>query len=48
MQSPIILFDHIKGVMTVVQQGPAQAKKLEELTDAQRAQIATSGGVPKR
>jgi len=43
MQSPIIVFDHIRKTVFTVQIGPGTDKRLDEVLAAQREQIATSG-----
>ena len=43
MQGPIIIFDHVRKLVTTVQTGPRPDKRVAELLAAQRKQIATSG-----
>jgi hypothetical protein len=43
MQSPIIVFDHIRKTTAVVLTGPAADRRLDEVLASQRKQIATSG-----
>jgi hypothetical protein len=43
MQSPIILFDHIKKTAATIATGPGADKRLAEVWASQRKQIATSG-----
>jgi hypothetical protein len=43
MQSPIVVFDHIRKVVTTLQTGPRPDKRLAELLAEQREQVATSG-----
>ena len=43
MQSPIIVFDHIRKVVATVQTGPRPDKRIADILAAQRNQIATSG-----
>lgn len=41
MQSPTIVFDHVKR--EVVTLGPGSEKRLAEMIESQRQQVATSG-----
>jgi hypothetical protein len=43
MQAPIIVFDHIRKTVATVPTGPAADKRLAELLESQRNQVATSG-----
>jgi hypothetical protein len=43
MQAPIIVFNHITKSVTTVPTGPVADKRLAELMESQRKQIATSG-----
>jgi hypothetical protein len=43
MQSPIIVFDHIKKTVVSIPTGPAADKRLAEVLASQRDQVATSG-----
>lgn len=43
MQSPIIIFDHTKHIVSVVQPGQPADKKAQEALAAQQAQMAGSG-----
>ena len=43
MQSPIVVFDHVRKVFATFQVGPRQDKRVEELLATQRGQVATSG-----
>jgi hypothetical protein len=47
VQSPLIVFDHIRKMVVAVPTGPVADKKLAELLASQRNQLATSGR-PKR
>lgn len=47
MQSPLIVFDHIRKMVVAVPTGPVADRKLGELLALQRKQLATSGR-PKR
>jgi hypothetical protein len=42
MQSPLLVFDHIKKSVTVVPTGPAQ-RRLADLARSSNTQVATSG-----
>jgi hypothetical protein len=48
MQAPIVIFDHVKKVVTVVQQGPAYDKNVEEALTALRGQVTTASGTSAR
>ncbi|MDP2711049.1 MAG: hypothetical protein Q8O56_07500 [Solirubrobacteraceae bacterium] len=48
MQSPIMVFDHVKQTVTVVAQGSVSDKKVVEALAAQRGQVTSSGGSPAR
>lgn len=48
MQNPIIVFDHVKKVVTVAQPGPVYNRKMVEALAAQRAQVTGSAGKPAR
>jgi hypothetical protein len=43
MQSPMIVFDHIKKITFAVPTGPNADRRLDELLASQRKQLATSG-----
>ena len=43
MQSPILVFDHIRKSVHSLTTGPAADKRLQELMASQRAQVVTSG-----
>jgi hypothetical protein len=43
MQAPLVVFDHTKKTVVRVETGPAGDKKLAEVLDVQRSQVATSG-----
>jgi hypothetical protein len=43
VQSPIIVFDHIRKVVATVQTGRREDKRMRELLANQRKQLATSG-----
>jgi thiamine biosynthesis lipoprotein ApbE len=43
MQSPIVLFDHIRKTVVSIQTGPAADKRLAEIVAEQNKQVATSG-----
>ena len=43
MPAPILVFDHIDKSVRTIPTGPTADKRLTELLDAQREQIATSG-----
>ncbi len=43
MQQPIIVFDHIKKTVASIQTGKAADKRLAEVLESQRNQVATSG-----
>ena len=42
MQSPLLVFDHVKKVLKIVPTGPAQ-RQLADLARSRRNQVATSG-----
>jgi hypothetical protein len=46
MQTPVIVFDHVRKNVVAVPPGPAADKKLAELIASQGKQVAT-GGMPK-
>jgi len=48
MQSPIIVFDHIRKVVTVAQPGPTYDKTVAEVAAAQAGQVTSSGDNPAR
>lgn len=43
MQTPLIVFDHIRKVIVTIPTGPVADKRLGELLALQRKQVATSG-----
>jgi hypothetical protein len=43
VQTPTIIFDHVKQTVAVLTGGPATDKRLAELAAAQQRQLATSG-----
>jgi hypothetical protein len=43
MQSPIILFDHVRKTLVSIPTGPAADRRLAELVAKQSKQVATSG-----
>lgn len=43
MQSPLIVFDHIKKTAVTLQTGPGADRQLDEVLESQRRQVATSG-----
>jgi hypothetical protein len=42
MQSPLLVFDHVRKVLKTVPTGPAQ-RQLADLARSKRNQVATSG-----
>lgn len=48
MQSPIMVFDHVKQSVTIVQQGAANDKKVTDVLAAQREQVTSSGSSAAR
>jgi hypothetical protein len=47
MQSPVIVFDHITHQVETMATGPEADKRLVDLLESQREQVATSGRPPK-
>ncbi len=43
MQSPMIMFDHVRKVFVAIPTGPVADKRLAELIAAESKQVATSG-----
>lgn len=44
MQSPTLIFDHIKKTVTVSQPGPMSEKQVQEALAAQRNQVTSAAG----
>lgn len=47
MQTPVIIFDHVNGVVMKAAPGQPGERKLEEIAVAQRDVVATGGGRPQ-
>lgn len=43
MQAPIVVFDHVHKTVATIATGPTGDKRLSEVLESQRKQIATSG-----
>jgi len=43
MQAPILVFDHIRHIVATIPTGAAADRRLTELLESQRKQVATSG-----
>jgi hypothetical protein len=48
MQTPIILFDHVKGEVFVTQKDALAEKRVQESRAAQMKQVTSSAGSPAR
>jgi hypothetical protein len=48
MQTPIILFDHIKGEVFVTQNDALAERRVQEFRAAQMKQVTSSAGSPPR
>lgn len=44
MQSPTLIFDHIKKSVTVSQPGPTSEKQIQDALAAQRGQVTSAAG----
>ena len=45
MQSPIVVFDHIKKTVTMSPQGPVQDRAVEDVLAGLRQQVTSASGV---
>jgi hypothetical protein len=47
MQSPMIVFDHVKKAVTAIPTGPRADRKLADVVSTQRKQVSSSGQMKK-